>query len=55
MAAGICIIFELLMPVTIFIILRIWSNCLSRRLTSCMVVPEPLAMRVRRLWLMLSG
>lgn len=29
-----CIIPAILLPVTIFIILRVWSNCFSRRLTS---------------------
>ena len=43
------------LPVTIFIILRVWSNCLMRRFTSWMFVPEPLAMRIRRLWLRISG
>ena len=37
------------------IILRIWSNCFMRRFTSSIFVPEPLAMRWRRLWLMMSG
>ena len=43
------------LPLTIFIILRVWSNCLSRRLTSCTVLPDPLAMRVLRLALSTSG
>ena len=38
-------IFAIWLPVTIFIILRVWSNCLMRRLTSCRLVPLPLAMR----------
>ena len=32
------IILPILLPVTIFIILRVWSNCLMRRFTSCMSV-----------------
>ena len=42
-------------PATAFIILRVSSNCFIRRLTSAIVVPEPLAMRSRRRALMISG
>ena len=42
-------------PVTIFIILRVCSNCFSRRFTSSTFVPEPRAMRWRRLWFSTSG
>src|SRR5258708_39421140 len=38
-----------------FITLRISSNCFIRRLTSVRLVPEPFAIRLRRLWLMVSG
>ena len=41
--------------VTIFIILRVWSNCFMRRFTSRMFVPLPFAIRIRRLWLRISG
>ncbi|MNY77418.1 hypothetical protein D3C86_2173120 [compost metagenome] len=44
-----------IMPENCFIILRISSNCLMRRLTSATFVPLPAAMRLRRLWLMISG
>ncbi len=44
-----------LLAVTIFIILRVSSNCLIRRLTSGMVVPDPAAIRLRRLPLMITG
>src|SRR5687767_6289602 len=36
------------MPPIDFIILRICTNCFSRLLTSCTVVPLPFAMRLRR-------
>ena len=42
-------------PATVFIILRVSSNCFIRRLTSMIVVPLPLAIRSRRRALMISG
>ena len=39
----------------IFIIWRIWSNCLIMRLTSCIEVPEPAAMRLTRVPRITSG
>ena len=45
----------ILEPVTIFIILRVWSNCLTRRFTSWMVVPEPFEILILRLVLRHSG
>ena len=38
----------MLAPVTIFIILRVWSNCLMSLFTSWMLVPDPDAIRRRR-------
>ncbi len=49
------LILPILLPVTIFIILRVWSNCFSRRFTYCRLVPLPLAMRWRREPLRMPG
>ena len=43
------IIWAILLPVIICIILRVWSNCLMSLFTSWISVPEPLAIRWRRL------
>ena len=40
---------------TIFIILRMSSNCFNKRFTSCMSLPLPLAMRCLRLALSTCG
>ena len=44
-----------LLAVTIFIILRVSSNCLRRRFTSWMLVPDPSAIRFLRLPLRIEG
>ncbi|MNP74116.1 hypothetical protein D3C76_1709380 [compost metagenome] len=44
-----------IIPENCFIMRRISSNCLMRRFTSVSEVPLPAAIRLRRLWLMISG